>query len=392
MRIAEVVTGTYRIPLAEPWVSAKYRITHHEYVVTEIRTECGLTGTGWCQTIGVGGLAIEQLLAAYLATTLVGEDPRNTERIWSRLWDECHFLGPAGVTTLALATVDIALWDIKAKAANAPLYRLLGGMADSVGVYASAVNLHLTQDQLLAQVEAQLALGYETFKIKIGRNDPIDDLDRMRAVRKLIGPSRTLLLDVNQRWTSGEALVQLTALREVNPGWIEEPMLSDDVAGHAHLRRTCGVPIAVGEQLGNRYDFWAYIRDAAADVLQPNVWKVGGVGEWMKIAHAAQLANLVIAPHNSLELSCHLVGAIRNGYLVENIFGGNLSDLGVVEQPITVTRGRIALPQQPGHGVVFHRDRLGAYRLDPGRPVQREPSVHAGVGAGAELTQAADFR
>lgn len=379
MRIAEVVAGTYRIPLAEPWVSAKYRITHHEYVVTEIRTECGRSGTGWCQTIGLGGLAVEQLLTAYLAPTLVGEDPCNTERIWSRLWDECHFLGPAGITTLALATVDIALWDIKAKAAGLPLHQLLGGMSDSVGVYASAVNLHLTQDQLLAQVDEQLAQGYETFKLKIGRNDPVEDLDRMRAVRKLIGPSRALLLDVNQRWTSGEALVKLKAFADINPGWIEEPLLSDDVAGHAHLRRTCGVPIAVGEQLGNRYEFWAYIRAEAADVLQPNVWKVGGVGEWMKIAHAAQLANLVIAPHDSLELSCHLVGAIRNGFLVENIFGGNLSDLGVVEEPVTVARGRIALSQKPGHGVVFRGDRLKSYRLEPGRPVLREASVHSGL-------------
>jgi len=379
VRIAEIVARTYRIPLATPWVSAKYRITHHEYVITEVRTECGMSGTGWCQTIGLGGLAIEQLLSAYLAPTLVGEDPCNTERIWSRLWDECHFLGPAGITTLALATVDIALWDIKAKAAHLPLHQLLGGMSDSVGVYASAVNLHLTQDQLLAQVDEQLAQGYETFKLKIGRNDPVEDLDRMRAVRKLIGPSRTLLLDVNQRWTSGEALVKLKALADVNPGWIEEPLLSDDVAGHAHLRRTCGVPVAIGEQLGNRYDFWAYIRAEAADVLQPNVWKVGGVGEWMKIAHAAQLANLVIAPHDSLELSCHLLGAIRNGYLVENIFGGNLSDLGVVEEPVTVTRGRIALSQKPGHGVVFQGDRLKSYRLKPGKPVLREASVHSGL-------------
>ncbi len=379
MRIAEVVAGTYRIPLAEPWFSAKYRITHHEYVVTEIRTECGRIGTGWCQTIGLGGLAIEQLLTAYLAPTLVGEDPCNTERIWSRLWDECHFLGPAGVTTLALATVDIALWDIKAKAARLPLYQLLGGMSDSVGVYASAVNLHLTQEELLAQVDQQLTQGYEMFKLKIGRNDPVEDLERMHAVRKLIGSSRTLLLDVNQRWTSGEALVKLKALADVNPGWIEEPLLSDDVAGHAHLRRTCGVPIAIGEQLGSRYDFWAYIRAEAADVLQPNVWKVGGVGEWMKIAHAAQLANLVVAPHNSLELSCHLVGAIRNGFPVENIFGGNLSDLGVVEEPVAVAHGRIALPKHPGHGVVFCRDKLESHRLHPGKPVPREPSVHSGL-------------
>jgi L-alanine-DL-glutamate epimerase-like enolase superfamily enzyme len=379
VRISEVTVASYRLPLAEAWVSAKYRITHHEYVITEIRTECGQTGTGWCQTIGVGALAIEHLLNGYLVSTLVGEDPANTERIWSRLWEECHFLGPAGVTTLALATIDIALWDIKAKVAAQPLYRMLGGMSDTVGVYASAVNLHLTQDELLAQVDEQLAQGYETFKLKIGRADPVEDLDRMHAVRKLIGPSRVLLLDANQRWSSGEALTRLRSLAEVSPGWIEEPLLSDDVAGHALLRRTCGIPIAVGEQLGNRYEFWAYIREQAADVLQPNVWKVGGIGEWMKVAHAAHLANLVVAPHDSLELSCHLVGGIRNGFLVENIFGGNLSDLGVVEEPLQVDKGRIVLPQRPGHGVAFRRDVLAAHRLDPTKAVAREPSVHAGL-------------
>jgi L-alanine-DL-glutamate epimerase-like enolase superfamily enzyme len=109
------------------------------------------------------------------------------------------------------------------------------------------------------------------------------------------------------------------------------------------------------------------------------VWKVGGVGEWMKIAHAAQLANLVVAPHDSLELSCHLVGAIRNGFLVENIFGGNLSDLGVVEEPVMVARGRIALSQKPGHGVLFKDDKLQPYRLEPGIPVLREASVHSGL-------------
>lgn len=379
MRIADCTVGTYRLPLVEPWVSAKYRITHHEYVITEIRTECGRSGVGWCQTIGVGGLAIEQLVRAYLAPTLRGEDPRNTERIWTRLWEECHFLGPGGVTTLALATIDIALWDIKAKAAGEPLHRLLGGSNDSVGVYASAVNLHLTQDALLAQVDEHLALGYETFKLKIGRSNPVEDLDRMRAVRRLIGPARTLLLDANQRWSSAEARVRLAALAEVGPGWIEEPLLSDDVEGHAGLRRSCAIPVAVGEQLSNRYEFWAYIRAEAADILQPNVWKVGGIGEWMKVAHAAQLANLVVAPHDSLELSCHLVGAIRNGFLVENIFGGNLSDLGVVEEPVTVNRGRVILSQRPGHGVVFRSDVLDAYRLDPTKPVEREPSVHQGL-------------
>src|SRR5690606_18376493 len=143
-----------------------------------------------------------------------------------------------------------------------------------------------------------------------------EDLERVRAVRSLIGDGRTLLLDANQRWSAGDAVRLCRALAESNPGWIEEPLLSDDVAGHAHLRRNSQIPVAIGEQLGNRFDFWNYVRAEAADILQPNVWKVGGITEWMKIAHLAQHANLTVAPHNSLELSAHLVGAVPNGWMV----------------------------------------------------------------------------
>src|SRR5690606_32972575 len=235
MRVTEVACAAYRIPLAEPWVSAKYRITHHEYVITEVHTDDGRVGTGWCQTIGVGALAVAALVRSYLASMVVGHNPANTERIWSALWEDCHFAGPSGLSTLAIATIDIALWDLKAQAAGLPLHRLLGGMRDEVGVYASAVNLHLTQDEPVAQVEQQLSAGYDVFKIKIGRSAFDDDFARVRAVRKAIGPNRALMLDVNQRWTAGLAVARLHALREVRPDWIEEPVLSDDIRGHAHV-------------------------------------------------------------------------------------------------------------------------------------------------------------
>ncbi len=135
----------------------------------------------------------------------------------------------------------------------------------------------------------------------------------------------------------------------------------------------------IGEQLGNRFEFWNYVRAEAVDVLQPNVWKVGGITEWLKIAHLAQHANLAIAPHNSLELSCHLVAGVANGFMVENIFGGNLSDLGVVEEPVPVSSGKTRLPDRPGHGVAFRTDELAQYELDPGEAVDRVSSVHAGL-------------
>lgn len=379
MKIESITSRAYRLPLQEPWVSAKYRITHHELVRTEIVTECGLTGTGWCTTIGVGGLAVSTLVNAYMAPLLIGHEPRDTEKHWESMWQDLHFAGPGGITTLAIATVDIALWDLKAKSAKMPLWRLLGGARDTVEVYASAVNLHLTYDQLMAQVDRHLSEGYEIFKIKIGRKDFEEDLARVRGVRERIGDSRTLLLDSNQRWETGDAVRFCRALEEVRPGWIEEPILSDDVAGHANLRKRIGIPVAIGEQLCNRFDFWSYVMTGAADILQPNVWKVGGITEWIKIAHMAQHANLVIAPHNALELSAHLIGAIPNGRMIENIEGGNLADLGVVTQGPTIENARVHLDDIPGHGVVFSEAVLARFSLNPLATIDRCSSIHEGV-------------
>lgn len=379
MKIESIVSRAYRMHLREAWVSAKYHITHHELVRTDVITESGLTGTGWCTTIGVGGLSIAALLKAYVNPLLVGQDARDTERLWEAMWQDLHFAGPGGITTLAIATVDIALWDLKAKAAKMPLWRLLGGARETVDVYASAVNLHLTHDQLMDQVDRHLSEGYDIFKIKIGRKDIEEDLERVRGVRSRIGASRTLLLDANQRWATGDAVRYCRALEEVRPGWIEEPILSDDVQGHAHLRSRIGIPVALGEQLCNRFEFWNYVRTGAADVLQPNVWKVGGITEWIKIAHMAQHANLTVAPHNSLELSSHLMGAVPNGWAVENIEGGNLADFGIIEQAPYIENARVTLTDIPGHGVVFDEAALAFYEMDAQSVVERKNSAHNGI-------------
>src|SRR5262249_33953584 len=156
--------------------------------------------------------------------------------------------------------LDIALWDIKAKALGEPLHRLLGGARPSVPVYASAINLHLTKEQLVAQARSQLDQGYTQFKLKVGKPDLYEDVDRCKAGREVIGPNSLLMVDANQKWGIGEAVQRCTLLAEISPYFIEEPLLSDDVHGHRKLRDAAGVPIAMGEQLTNRYDFWNYIR------------------------------------------------------------------------------------------------------------------------------------
>jgi L-alanine-DL-glutamate epimerase-like enolase superfamily enzyme len=290
------------------------------------------------------------------------------------MWKECHAAGPGGITTLALSALDIALWDIKAKALGEPLHRLLGGARASVPVYASAINLHLTEDQLVDQVKGHLAQGYTAFKLKVGRPDLDEDVDRCRAVREVIGAQGQLMLDANQKWGIGEAVQRCRLLAAVSPLFVEEPLLSDDVHGHKKLRDASGVPIALGEQLGNRYDFWNYVRDDAADFLQPDVWKVGGISEFMKIVALGAATNVDISPHGAMEISVHLAAAAPNALHVENIFGLNLHDFGATANPMPIKDGKLVPPDAPGHGVAFDGSSLVAdNEVLPGRAIDREP-------------------
>jgi L-alanine-DL-glutamate epimerase-like enolase superfamily enzyme len=374
MKIVRTTARGFRLPLRERMVSSRVTMTHRELVLVEIETDVGITGNGWCTTAGVGGMSAKALIDAYLAPTLIGEDPRNIERLWRRTWMECHAAGPGGITTLALSALDIALWDIKAKALGEPLHRLLGGARSSVPVYASAINLHLTKEQLLDQVKSHLAMGYTAFKLKVGKPDLYEDVDRCRAVRELIGSAGQLMLDANQKWNIGEAIQRVTLLGDVSPLFVEEPILSDDVHGHRKLRDATGVPIALGEQLCNRYDFWNYVRDDAVDFLQPDVWKVGGISEFMKIVALGAAANIDISAHGAMEISVHLAAAAPNALHVENIFGLNLYDFGATATPMPIKDGKLVPPDAPGHGVTFDGPSLiEANEIQPGQAIDREP-------------------
>jgi len=373
MKIRHTTCRAFRMPLKQAFSSSRVTMTHRELVLVEIETEDGECGVGWCTTAGVGAAAAHALITGYLAPMLTGSDPRNNEQLWQRLWMECHAAGPAGITTLAVAAIDIALWDLKAKAAGEPLHRLLGGARQSVEVYASAINLHLSKDALVEQARQQMEEGYKSFKIKVGRQALHEDRDRCLAVRELIGPECTLMLDANQKWTVGEAILRTRSLLDADPLFIEEPLLSDTIDGHAKLRDATGMPIAVGEQLCNRFEFWNYVSAGAVDYLQPDVWKVGGITEFMKIAALGAAAGIPLSPHGATELSVHLAAALPNALHVENIFGLNLFDFGATSEPLPIVGGRYDLGSEPGHGVNLDFDALEAHELPIGKAIDRQP-------------------
>ena len=367
-RIAAAQIAAYRVPLTRPWVSAAHAITHHEHILVDITLDNGLTGTGWTSTMGTAGTAVEALARTYLAPMLIGRDVHEHEALWSLLWKRSHQPGAGGIGALAVAGFDLAMWDLRGKLAGLPVRKLIGGAADSLEVYASAVNLHLSEAALVEQTRAFLDAGNRHFKIKVGRADLDDDLSRVAAVRSVIG-KRPLMLDANQRYRPGEALARTSAFARFDPVWMEEPMVADDPENHARLAAVSPVPIALGETLSTRHEFWRYVASGAVHYLQPNALKVGGISEWLKLAHLGNCANLNIAPHGALEVSAIVAAAIPGCYPVENIDGGSFADQGIVLNPLKIEDGRITLTDEPGIGVQFDRAALAPHRTEPGTEV-----------------------
>ncbi|MGH7155280.1 MAG: mandelate racemase/muconate lactonizing enzyme family protein, partial [Acetobacteraceae bacterium] len=231
MKITGITTKAYRWPRARPITNGKHTYTHVNFAITEIVTDEGITG------IGLGsGDAIERATIERLTPHLLGEDPINVERLWSRMWVP-KLIGRRGLTTRAISTIDIGLWDIRAKAANLPLYRMLGGYRDSVptyiagGYYEEGKGLR----ELAKEMEDNVAIGARAVKMKIGGVSIAEDVARVRVARDAVGPDVKLMVDANCAYRAHEAIQLARRIEEHDIFWFEEPVAPDDYDGHRRL-------------------------------------------------------------------------------------------------------------------------------------------------------------
>lgn len=348
--IERAAVHLYRMPPSVPWEDATHRVTAIEVIVLEL-TVNDRPAYSFSYTVGVGGTAVRALLQDYCQSQLVGVDARYVVGTWNSLYHHLHRIGMGAITTLALAAIDIALWEVRAQASGRPLHLELGGGGCSVPAYTSGIDLHLTPDELYALQQQKRAEGYEWFKIKVGLPRLADDVARLAAAREAIGPDAHLLLDANQGWDLGEAIRRCRAFEPFNVRWIEEPLVPEDINGHATLRGNTGIPVAVGESLYTVQQVRDYLVADAVDIVQTDIARVGGLTPWMKIAHLAAAWNRPVAPHFLVELSVHALCAVDNGLVLENVRGGSLHDLGLARDQIRV-EGAFALPSaSAGHGV-----------------------------------------
>lgn len=346
--IADIRTRLIRIPLTRPWGAD---VTDIRVIAVMIVCEDGSEGHGFSWTPSIGGAAVQAMLDDDLAPFLRGRAA--TPEVWDAAWAHLHEAGGGGVTTLALAGVDLALWDRQARAAGTGVTELLGRHHHRLPVYGSGVNLHYTIDELVAQAQRWVRSGHDAVKIKVGRPDPSEDLDRVDAVRSVIGPDRRLLVDANQRWDLDTATRRVQALSEHGIGWIEEPLRADDLAAHAELRRRIDVPIALGENVHTLHRFREFLDAGAVDVVQPNVVRVGGLTPFLRIAELARQRQVELAPHLLPELSAQVAFALPEQSWIEDVEDARFEHLGALREPtgLTIADGWVTRTPVPGFGL-----------------------------------------
>jgi L-alanine-DL-glutamate epimerase-like enolase superfamily enzyme len=350
-RIASLRTDLHHVPLPVVLTDSTHgEMRHFELVTVRLVDSDGVEGTGYTYTVGAGGAGIRELIARDLAPALQDASAADTEALWQRMWWTLHYGGRGGQAASAISAVDIALWDLKAKRASLPLYRLLGGFDARVPCYAGGIDLGLTLDELLAQTDANLARGFRAIKMKVGRPKLSEDVARVHAMRRHLGDDFPLMADANMRWGVDQAIQSARRLSSANLVWLEEPTIPDDVAGHARILREGGVPIATGENLHTLHEFSSFVRAQAVSVPEPDVTNCGGVTVFMKVAHLAESFNLPVTSHGAHDVTVHLLAAVPNrSYLEAHGFGLDR----YIAAPLRIEEGVAIAPERPGHGVEF---------------------------------------
>ncbi|MEQ4564832.1 mandelate racemase/muconate lactonizing enzyme family protein [Paenarthrobacter sp. CAP02] len=353
--IRHIKLSTATLPLTVPISDAKVftgrqkPMTEVVFLFAEITTEQGHTGLGFSYSKRAGGPA-QYAHAKEVAEGIIGEDPNDIGRIYTKLLWAGASVGRSGVATQALAAIDIALYDLKAKRAGLPLAKLLGSYRDSVQTYnTSGGFLNATLDEVKERATQSIDEGIGGIKIKVGLPDSKEDLRRVAGIREHIGWDVPLMVDANQQWDRATALRMGRQLEEFNLVWIEEPLDAYDFEGHAHLAQVLDTPIATGEMLASVAEHKGLINANSCDIIQPDAPRVGGITQFLRLAALADERGLGLAPHFAMEIHLHLAAAYPREPWVEHFDW--LDPL--FEERLETKNGRMIVPDRPGLGVTL---------------------------------------
>jgi L-alanine-DL-glutamate epimerase-like enolase superfamily enzyme len=359
-RIRHVKLSTLTLPLETPISDAKVLtgrqkpMTEIVFLFAEILTDNGASGIGFSYSKRAGGPA-QYAHAKEIADNLIGEDPSDIGRLYTKLLWAGASVGRSGVATQAIAAIDIALYDLKAKRAGLPLAKLLGAYRDSVQTYnTSGGFLQAPIEEVKARATQSLADGIGGIKIKVGHPDSKVDIARLTAVREHLGDDVALMVDANQQWDRPTAMRMGRIMEKFNLVWIEEPLDAYDAEGHAQLAAALDTSIATGEMLSSVSEHINLINHRSADIIQPDAPRIGGITPFLRLAALADEAGLQLAPHFAMEIHVHLAAAYPREPWVEHFEWLNP----LFNERLETSNGRMLIPNRPGLGITLSEQAL----------------------------------
>ena len=386
MKITAIRTTALSAAVDPPYASAAGMQARRGGLLVEVETDGGVTGIG---EAGLGGGVTASVIDKVLAPLLVGRDPLLIEAHWQKMFAATRQFGRRGVVMNGISGIDIALWDIAGKVAKLPVYKLLGAARDRVEAYASGGFYQEGKgvEEIAAEAEGYRASGFKGMKMKVGRNpstqthlrqlignaefcevDPEEDIARVAAVRKALGPQAKLMVDVNCAWSPAFAIEMGRAMEPYNLYWIEEPVATDDIDGSAEVARALSTPIAGYETEIGLYGFRQLIDRGAVDIVQLDLAWSGGFSEGRRIAAYAGAHHRMVAPHAFagavlLVASLHFCAAIPNGLVLEWDQNPNAIREELLKEPLRLEAdGTVRVPERPGLGIELDRNAIDRYR------------------------------
>ncbi len=378
MKITQIEVIPLMRKLDQAFEGGTYRIVNRNTLVTRVYTDDGLCGEAFGGDEDMVQGRIVSLIRDHFTPMLIGEDPRDIERLWQKMFFCNVDLGNRGLHVLdllnrgvlmqAIAAVDNALWDLLGKIYNVPLYKLLGGVRDKVPVIAIGgyYQAGKGQGQLNDEMQYYRDIGMAGVKFKVGRLSVKEDIQRVTEVRKIIADDFIIVCDSNQAWTPEDAIAFCRGVEDLGIGWIEEPIRwYDTLGGLRRVRDNTTIPVNAGQGEITAFGCRDLVEQGCVDILNVDATIAGGVSEWRRIAAMAGLSHVKMAHHEEPQVSLHLLASIPHGLYVE-IFPNYERDPMWVDLPVEQPRihnGYMHLPTGPGLGIQLNQEVIEKYRV-----------------------------
>jgi L-alanine-DL-glutamate epimerase-like enolase superfamily enzyme len=358
MKITRVTVQVLRVPVDQPYMAGGRTVDANWHVLARVATASGVEGIGYVVYPRPDLMTTIAGAARELGEHLSGMSVLEPEAAWEKLARRGDWVGPGGLLHVALAPLDIAVWDAAGKVLGQPIHRMLGGFRDRVPSYASdGMWYSLAPDALAATAKRHVAAGFRGVKLRLGKDPTADEqVRRVVAVRDAVGPDVRVMVDATESWSLMQARETGRALQSAGIAWLEDPVHHLDLAGLAELRRELTVPIAAGEHLYHLDAFRTLLEARAVDVVILDLARVGGITPWRRIAALAHAHRIPVCGHVVPEIQVHLLAAVPNGYLVEYV----PRSAGILAAMPRLESGHLVAPDGPGLGV--HLDEAAVQR------------------------------